>query len=186
MKNLQDDDEFIKAKPAHQQFLMNLISGKSTTESYALAFPKAKRTTAGAKGHKLKTQYAQLLERVQPLNPDTIENISNQTLHNLTLMAFADLGDIVDENGEPKHIHKIPRSVRMAITEIEIEGNKVKYKVGGKLKALEILSRVARLNPVDNEINISLINEEERDSKIKEIIVRAQGRKADGEDEGEL
>ena len=159
------------------------MKGNSATESYALAFPKAGRKTAAAKGYKLKNQYADIIERNAPINPDKIEDVANQTLHNLTLMAFADLGKMVDGNGMPLPLQKVPKEIRMAITEIEVEGDKLKYKVGGKLKALEVLAKIARLNQPETEININLINEEERDSKIKEIIVRAMKRD-ESENEG--
>jgi hypothetical protein len=159
------------------------MKGHSATESYALAFPKANRRTAGTKGHKLKVQYAEIIERNAPINPDKIENVANQTLHNLTLMAFADLGAMVGADGMPLPLHKVPKEIRMAITEVEIEGQKLKYKIGGKLKALEVLSKIARLHTPETEININLINEEERDNKIKEIVVRAMSREeGDGED----
>jgi hypothetical protein len=182
--SLSDDEDYKKIKiEAHKQFILNIMKGHNATESYALAFPNAGRKTAGVKGYKLKNQYMDIIERNAPINPDKIEDVANQTLHNLTLMAFADLGKMVNAKGVPLPLHKVPKEIRMAITEIEVEGNKLKYKVGGKLKALEVLSKIARLNAPETEININLINEEERDSKIKEIIVRAMNRNEGGDED---
>jgi len=178
---LEDDEEYINAKPQHQVFLHSLLKGNTLTKAYQTAYPHASEKTAATKGCALGKKYDALLRRVHLLHEDTIEKVSNQTLHNLTLMAFADLGSIVEANGTPKPLNKIPRHIRMAITEVEIEGKRVKYKVGGKLKALEILSRIARLQNDNNEINISLITEEERNTKIKEIVINAL--KRNGEDE---
>jgi hypothetical protein len=182
--SLADDEEYKAIKiEAHKQFILNIMKGHNATESYSLAFPNAGRKTAGVKGYKLKNQYANIIERNAPINPDKIEDVANQTLHNLTLMAFADLGKMVNAKGVPLPLHKVPKEIRMAITEIEVEGNKLKYKVGGKLKALEVLSKIARLNAPETEINISLINEEERDSKIREIVVRAMNRNEEEQEE---
>lgn len=182
---LEDDEEYINAKPQHQVFIHNLLKGNTLTKAYQLAYPTANERTAATKGCQLKKKFSGLLDRVQMINEETLEKVSNQTLHNLTLMAFADLGEIVEKNGTPKPLYKIPRHIRMAITEVEIEGKRVKYKVGGKLKALEILSKIARLQNDNNEINISLITEEERNSKIREIVVNAMNRNGDDDEGGE-
>jgi len=175
--SLEDDKDYKAIKiPAHKEFITNILRGHSATESYALAFPHVKRNTAAAKGYKLKNQYGDIIERNAPINPDKVEAVAKETLHNLTLMAFADLGKMVDAKGEPLPLAKVPKEIRMAITEIEVEGDKLKYKVGGKLKAIEVLSKMVRLAPAETEININLLNERQRDEKIQEIIVRALNR----------
>ena len=182
---LEDDKEWKAIKrETHKVFLSNLLRGKTATESYQIAFPTANKVQAGKKGYELKKRYELLLERHAPIPPLALESVANKTLENLSIMAFADVGELTDSNGKPLPLKEIPAGLRMAITEVEISGKRVKYKIGGKVKALEILSRVARLHEDKTEINISLITEEERDNKIKEIVVRAMDRNSGG-DEGE-
>jgi len=182
---LEDDEEYQNLKPVHQAFVHGILTGKNATDAYSLAFPKANRKTAGVKGSVLKAKFADLIERNAPINLDKIDKVANATLNNLTLMAFADLKDMVDESGIPKKLHKMPKSLRMAITEVEVEGEKIKYKIGGKTKAMELLAKIAKLHVEQPQIDISIITEEERDSKIKEIVVNAMSRKGDGNSEGE-
>ena len=176
---LEDDPEYQALPNKQKMFLFNLLSGKNATDSYALAYPKANRKSAGQHGYELKKRFSNIIERNSPILVDKIEKVANETLHNLTLMAFADIGNMFDENNQLKSIHDMPKSLRMAVTEVEVEGDKIKYKMGGRIKALEILSKVARLHNEQPEMHISLITEEERDSKIKEIVLRAQARRDD-------
>ena len=170
--SLSDDPDFKKIKvEGYKQFLTNLLAGHNGIKSYQMAYPNASPKTAGVKATQLKKKYGHILERNAPINPDTIEDVANETLHNLKLMAFADIGKMVDKEGVPLPLQKIPKEIRMAITEIEVEGNKLKYKVGGKLKALEVLAKIARLHqPETASVNIELITEEERNSRLKEIV----------------
>jgi len=176
------EEEFDKLKPTHKEFITNILNGKSATESYALAFPNASRKTAGVKGHKLKTQYAHIIASSTQTNPDLVRDIAEQTIANLTLMAFADTSLMFDKKGMLKPLSSIPKEIRMSITEIEVKGKKVSYKIGGKLKALEILAKVARLTESQPEVSITIMTEEEKEKRIKEILVQAVRRDADEDD----
>lgn len=181
---LEDDEDYKAIKvEGHKKFIVNVLKGNNPTTAYALAYPHQKHSAALAKASGLRKKYGHIIERNAPLDSVKLERVANQTLHHLTLMAFADLGEMIDGNGEVKPIHLIPKPIRMAITEVEVDGSKVKYKLGGKMKALEVLSKVARLHSETPEINISLITEEERDSKIKEIVVAAMKREEPEENE---
>ena len=117
--SLEDDPDYKKIKlESHKAFILNMMKGNSATESYSLAFPDAKRTTAGVKGSKLKRKYGDIIERNAPINMDRIERVANQTLHNLTLMAFADAGEIVDRDGNPKPLHSLSKGMRMAFDKV--------------------------------------------------------------------
>lgn len=181
-----EDDKDWKAirRETHKVFISNLLQGKTATASYKIAFPKANPALAGKRGYEMKNRYAELIARHSAVPPIALERVADKTLENLTLMAFGDVGDLTDADGKPLPLKQVPAALRMAITEVEIDGDRVKYKIGGKVKALEILSRVARLHEDKTEINISLITEEERDNKIKEIVVRALNKGGEGSDEG--
>lgn len=179
-KTLESDPEYRKIKDSHKLFLSHLMKGETATDAYRLAFPLASHKKAGTRGYELKNRYAALLERHRPIDPVVIERVAARTLENLTLMAFADVGGLVDDGGKPLPLKDVPKELRMAITEIEIRGDKVKYTLAGKVKALEVLSRVARMDQPRTEVNISIINEEERDRKIHEILVKAKERNSGG------
>lgn len=176
-------EEFDKLKPSHQEFITHILEGKNATESYALAFPNANRKTSGVKGHKLKNQYSHIISSKTRVNPDMIKEIAEETIANLTLMAFADTSLMFDKKGMLKPLSSIPKEIRMSITEIEVKGKKVSYKIGGKLKALEILAKVVKLTDQQPEISISIMTEQEKNDRIKEILVKAIGRDEPAEDD---
>lgn len=183
---IEDDPEWKSIKKnSHKQFISFMLAGKNSTEAYALSFPNASRKTAGQHGHQLKNKYKDILARQAPIPSVALERVASQTLENLTLMAFADVVDMVDEHGKPRALQDIPKPLRMAITEVEIDGERVKYKVGGKAKAIEILARIARLTENDPKIEITMITEEERQSKLREIVINAMRREDSAEDEKE-
>lgn len=171
--SLENDEEYRKLKDTHKRFISHLLSGKNATESYSLVFPNASRATAGQHGWKLKDKYKELIAKWTPIPSVALERVASQTLENLTLMAFADVADMVDKDGKPKALSDIPKPLRMAITEVEIDGDRVKYKVGGKAKALELLAKISRITNDQPQVEITMISEEERQSRLKEIVVKA-------------
>lgn len=173
---IEDEEEFILAKKPHKLFMLNILKGMNATEAYSQAFPKAKRSTAATHGWILKKKYEGLLSRHILINSTQLERLANETLANLVLMAFADVGDIVDELGKARALKDIPKPLRMTITEIEMDNNKVKYKMTGKLKALELLTKIVRLSNDAPQTEINIISDEERKQKIKEIIYNATNR----------
>ena len=183
--SLHDDPEWraIK-KDTHKQFIQNILLGKSATEAYALSFPNSNRSTAAQKGHQLKNKYSDLIARQSYIPSIAIERVANKTLENLMLLAFADIGDMVDANGVPKPIHDIPKPLRMAITEVEIDGDRVKYKVTGRTKALELLAKITKIDNPQPQIEINMISEEERKQKLMQILTVAANRTATN-DKGE-
>lgn len=181
-KSITEDPEYQMAKESHKQFINGILNGKSNTDAYALAFPKASRPVCGSKGAVLRAKYEPLLNRYVPLTPEQVNKITDETIGNLTLMAFADVSDMFDKHGKPLPVKKMPKAIRMGITEVEVRNNKVSYKMGGKLKALEILAKVARLTEEKTEVSITLMTEEEKNAKIKEILVRAVARNEDEND----
>ena len=171
---LEDDEEYKALKrDAHKLFLSNLMRGKNATEAYKLSFPDAAHSTAQQKGHTLKKKYAHILERHLQLPLEALKDVQKATLDNLALMAFADVGGLVDEENNAIPLKALPQPLRMAITEIEIERGRVRYKLSGKVKALEMLSRITRLDEPQPAVSIGVITTEERDAKIKEILVNA-------------
>ena len=181
-KSITDDPEYQMAKASHKQFITNILNGMNNTEAYSLAFPNASKPVCGSKGAVLRAKYEPLINRYVPLTPEQVNKITDETIGNLTLMAFADVSDMFDKHGKPLPVKKMPKAIRMGITEVEVRNNKVSYKMGGKLKALEILAKVARLTEEKTEVSITLMTEEEKNAKIKEILVRAVARNEDEND----
>ena len=181
-KGIETDPEYKKAKDTHKQFITLVLNGKSYTDAYSQVFPNASHNVAGSKGSILAKKYAPLMNRYMPLTPEDIKQIGEETIGNLTLMAFADLQDMFGKDGKLLPVKKMPKAIRMGITEVEVKGSKVSYKMGGKLKALEILAKVARLTETQPEISITIMTEEEKENRIREILVQAVRRKDDAEE----
>lgn len=175
---IADDPEYKAIKlETHKQFLRNIMQGYNPTEAYLRAFPNAtNRKKAGQSAYKLKERYADLLNRNLPLDQVAIARVANRTLQNLENMAFADVGELLDADGKPLPLKQVPPHIRMAISKIKIGPEGVEYELAGKVKSLEVLSRVARIDGKNTNINIAHINVEDRDARLAEILVRAQAR----------
>lgn len=176
---LEDDPEFKAIRiEKHKDFLVHVNRGSTAAEAYRLTYPKAKKQYSGKRGYELRKKYNHILERHITLPPTEEEALGERTLENLTRMAFADVADMLGRDGQPLPINEIPVGLRMAITEVELNGKRVRYKIGGKLKALEVLTRIAKLEGDSPLVHISLGSEGEREQRIYEILERAGERKA--------
>ena len=155
---------------SHKQFINNVIAGHGPTEAYQLAFPTASKATAKGKSSVLKKRYAYLITNRLGFN-QSLDQVTNKTIENLFLVAFADVGMAFDPaTGKPLPIPALPRGLRMAITEFEVRGNTTKYKLDGRVRALEILSKAANLHSDAPKIQINVMREEDRDRQVAEII----------------
>ena len=105
-KSIEDDPEYKAAKESHKQFITHVLNGKNNTEAYAAAYPNASYAVCGSKGAVLKKKYEPLLNRYLPLTPEMINKISDETIGNLTLMAFADVSEMFDKHGKPLPVKK--------------------------------------------------------------------------------
>ena len=181
--SITEDPEYDKLKDTHKVFINNVLAGKSYTDSYALAYPNASRKTAQTKSSSMYNKYRDLIERNTALTPDLIHVIAEQTIQNLKAMAFADVSEMINKNtGKPLPLHRMPKAVRMGITEMSVKGDKYTYVIGGKLKAMELLAKITKLDEAPKtEVNIS-ITEEEKENRIREILVQAIGRNGEDND----
>jgi hypothetical protein len=112
---------------------------------------------------------ATIIQRENLARVSRIEDAAAKTTENLMAMAFSDVGQVVDDVGRPRKIRDLPEPLRKAITDIEVEGDSIRYKLGGKLKALEILGKMSNLIK-EPSVNLNFISEEERNKKILEIL----------------
>lgn len=184
--SLEDDPQFKELKDQHKQFIRYLLEGRSAVDSYSLCYPKAGYNTAAAKGHELKHKpvVQELLRKNDYEGSHIIRDTANATVENLRAMAFADLGDIFKPDGTLKPIRSLPKALRISITEIEVEGDKVKWKLGGKTKALELLSKITKIAAEPTtQVEVNIISEEERDRAINEILIKANARDPDSSEE---
>jgi hypothetical protein len=187
MASISEDPEYDNLRDTHKIFITNVLAGKTYTDAYALAYPNASLQTARSKSSAMYKRFKDLIERHTPLSPDVIHVIAEQTIQNLKAMAFADVSEMINKNtGKPLPLHRMPKPLRMGITEISVKGDKYTYVIGGKLKAMELLAKITKLDEAPKtEVNIT-ISEEEKENRIKEILVSALGRNTvDTEDNSE-
>jgi len=176
--SIEEHPDFKKAKESHQRFMLAIAAGHNATKAYELCYPNASKATCTSKGHTLKNKYSHILAQQSIVSTATLERIGNQTLENIALMAFADPAELFDEQGKPRQLKDIPKNLRLSLSEVEIDGDRVRYKMGGKQRSLEILAKAVKLFDDKSEINISLITEEQRDNKIREILINAVKRES--------
>jgi hypothetical protein len=181
--SISDDPEYDNLKDAHKIFINNVLGGKTYTESYALAYPDASLQTARSKSSNMYRKFRDLIERHTALTPDLVHVIAEQTIQNLKAMAFADVSEMINKtNGKPLPLHRMPKSIRMGITEMSVRGDKYTYVIGGKLKAMELLAKITKLDEAPKtEVNIT-ITQEEKEKRIREILVQAAGREEINDD----
>jgi hypothetical protein len=170
---LRDDPEFLAIPQKHQELVALLVDGITPTVAYGRLYPNASHSSCKKKGSHYNIKYKNIILRNSPMQFVDIKKIADQTLKNLTLMAFADVGEIFDGYGKVRTIKEMPKELRMCVTEIEVEGDRVKYKLNGKMEAVKCLAKISRLAPETTAIQVNLISEEEKAKRIQEILITA-------------
>jgi len=182
-QQLEADEDYKKLTNIQKKFVSNVINGFNYTEAYMQAGSKTNRRAAAVKGSELAISCRELIERHIFIPNTSIEKMADKTLGNLAAIAFADPAEIIDnKTGKPKALKDMPLNLRLAITEIEIEGDVVKYKFGGKTKSLEMLAKIGKLFNDQQNVQVAIITEEDRDNKIREILISAANRNIESGD----
>jgi len=179
---LEGDLVFQKLKEPVQKFIMNVLAGFNFVQSYIMSHPGAENNAIiRGRAWKLaaRPDVRLIIDRENKLRASRIEEAAALTTENLLSMAFADVGEVIDENGKPRKLRELPDPLRKSITEIEVDGDCVKYRLGGKLKALEILGKMTNLFK-EPKVELNVITEEERTKRILEIIQAAKDRESNG------
>ena len=178
--SIEKDPEYIALPETHKKFINNLYQGQSATEAYKGAFPNASRATAATRGGNLKKKYEPLFQKHALVPSIALERIASKTLENLQAMAFADPKDMM-RGKSLKPISEMPEALRMAISEVQVDGDKMSFKLGGRIKALEILARMCNMGNEGQEVAVKIMTDEEKIGKLRELVVAV--RKREGLDE---
>jgi len=177
---IESDPAFLKLKEGHQIFVVKVLQGFNYTQAYLMAnLPGCKNANKLSISKLASKTYNRpdikaLIDRETRLRGSRIEEAAAKTTENLHSLAFADVGDLWDDNGQMRAIKDLPTPLRQAITELEIEDGKVKVKFNGKLKAIEILGRMTNL--VKEAPQVHFITTETRNARLKEIFESAAAR----------
>mgnify|MGYP006275890811 CR=1 FL=1 len=175
--SIENDPDWIKIKvEGHKKFINAFLAGKNATEAYQSAYPNASRRTSNEKGYRLKERYKELIERQTYIPSVALERVASRTLENLTQMAFADPAEMLDRNGNPRNLKDIPKALRMAITEVEIDKKGMRFKLGGRTQALQLLAKIAKIDRDEPETQIAIITQEEKNAQLRDILVGAMRR----------
>ena len=175
---------YIDLKREHKEFVSHLLAGDNGIDAYMKAYPRVKYSTANSKASILynKDYIQQVLQLANRDKVASIEEAGIKTIQQLQNMAFADVGGVIDmATGKPKALADLPPALRQSISEVEIDGDRVKYKLGGKIKSLELLAKITKLtDAAATQVNIQILNESERDEKIQQILIKAITRGKEG------
>lgn len=185
MSDFKKYPQYLKLNPEQQIFTSGVISGLTLQEAYHAAYPQAGPKTVASKAYKLikNENVAYCVREAKRDLAAGLEATQIATIESIKEMAFADPQEFMKVDGTPRKLKDVPKELRACITEVEFDGDKVKYKLTGKLKALELLAKMCRLTESQStQVQVNIMTENERDDKIKEILVKAIGNDTDGND----
>ena len=131
--------------PQREKFAVELAKGATQTDAYRIAYPtslKWQDKTLWSKASEMAAKPA-VRARVQALLAPTLKRHEvsvERVLAERARMAFIDVADLVDENGVPVPLHKLPRDVTKGIAGVKWDkdgGVEFKLDKSGGLGALE-------------------------------------------------
>lgn len=169
---LEDNPDFRVLPDKDKKFIYHLLKGRTAKEAYKLTHPTATKRSCETKGSQLRQKYKHFVEESLSQG-GLLEGVNKRVVENLVAMAFADTGELLDEQGRPRSLKDIPPNLRRCITEFEIDGEHIRYKLTGKLKSLETLAKITRLTENSPAVQVEVITESQRDAKLDSILVNA-------------
>lgn len=131
-----------------QRFANNILKGLNQTDAYLKAGYKCSRAAARANAARLITNdnIKKVVEAGQEKASDKAEITQERVLREEARLAFVDLRQLCDKNGNQIPLHKLPDDIARAIIGLEMIQQplgppKYKYKFSDKGKSLERLER---------------------------------------------
>lgn len=136
-------------------FATAIIEGKTQADAYRLAYPASKswenqkvaqKASAFAKSKPVKERIEGLRSKAMKANEVTAERV----IAGLSQLAFFDIRKLVDDDGNPLPVSKLPDDVAAALVGLDIvqfgnadagRGTVMKIKMADKLGALTTLAR---------------------------------------------
>ena len=154
--------------PRQEAFCREYIVDRNATQAAIRAGYSAK--TAKATGSRMLT-YVNIQAKIKELEKPVLkkqEVTAERVVQELARIAFSDVADLFDEDGNMRNIREIPESARRAIAGVDVKeefetfggdtkvstGYTKKIKMADKIKALELLGKTHMLSLFSENINI--------------------------------
>tara|TARA_Y100000310_G_scaffold312663_1_gene360195 strand:+ start:1107 stop:1742 length:636 start_codon:yes stop_codon:yes gene_type:complete len=145
--SIVDNPQFKNLSLKQQRWVMGVLNG----ETYAVAARNSgyPERTAAVRGAKLSAQLKHILEpaikaQQTQLAKATMVN-KERWLHELQCLAFYNVQDMIDDEGNPLPLSQLSRNDAAALAAMEVHSNRngrvKKYRFCEKLKALELIGK---------------------------------------------
>jgi phage terminase small subunit len=137
-----------KLTALQERFKNNILKGMDGKAAYISAGYKARGAAAEVNASRLlrNAKVKAAIDKAQKKAADKAEITQQRILEEEGRLAFYDPVNLVDKNGVPLDLHKLPEDIRRAIAGLDVirqaDGSlKFKYKFSDKGKSLERLHR---------------------------------------------
>lgn len=155
-KQDQDYDGSTPLKSVQQEmFVSNLLSGMSQAQAYRKAGYKAKNPDSQANQIMRNKKVALRVAYKRDILQKKLDITPERNLRAMANIAYADLAEFYDEDGNLKNIHEIPKAARMAIAGIDVE--EIFEGRGKNRKKVGEIKKVRRWDPNKAQENIAKI-----------------------------
>lgn len=146
----------MKLTPQREKFAQEVAAGKSLSEAYRIAYPKAahwKPESVHRKSSEL-AAHVHVLARVQALRAAIVDEFvidTRRILREAVCLATTDVAKVMNEHGGVKLPHELDPETRAAIASFEIdEKGRIKYRFWDKNSALDRIFKHKGLFEIDN------------------------------------
>ena len=130
--------------PKREKFAVELAKGKTQADAYRVAYPTSKKWPATAVHSKASTlaKVEGIRQRVRELTTPALVRYDvtvERVLAERARMAFISVGDLVDENGQPRPLHTVGEDIARGLAGVKWGKDGIEYKLAKdtSLAALE-------------------------------------------------
>ncbi|MEF8734824.1 MAG: terminase small subunit [Candidatus Accumulibacter meliphilus] len=142
--------------PQQENFAQEVVSGETLSDAYRASYKTARMTAKQI--HEEASRLAanpKVATRIRAMQAAAAEIATLKAadiLREVKALALADIGGIMNEDGQLKLLHELPPELRRAVASFEVDKDGVvKYRFWNKLDALEKAMKHLGLYEKDND-----------------------------------
>lgn len=170
--------------PLQEAFIREYLIDKNGTQAAIRAGYSDNPASAAQQAYEnlRKPEIRSTIRRQLKAYYERLDITPERVLHELMLLATADIGDAYDEDGKLLPIKKIPQHIRRAISSIE-DGENIKIKLAEKRGPLELLAKNLKLLTEKHEVTgkdgapFGELSDEQVEARFQALIEKAKGKK---------
>ncbi|NMQ29320.1 hypothetical protein E4Q23_17060 [Candidatus Accumulibacter phosphatis] len=142
--------------PQQENFAQEVVSGETLSDAYRASYKTARMTAKQiheeASRLAANPKVATRLRAMQATAAEIATLKAADILREVKALALADIGGIMNEDGQLKLLHELPPELRRAVASFEVDKDGVvKYRFWNKLDALEKAMKHLGLYEKDND-----------------------------------